>query len=661
MNRTIQLLTSLICFLLWQAPVQGATNYWDIDGSIAGAGGPMPSGIWDTGTTTNWTASSAGTSAATTWTDGDDAIFSAGNDATGTYSVSFEGNQTVGNLTVEEGNITFGDYNFRLNVGGNVAGKGLVNIASGAALRLETELVGGDDTGLLTKTGTGTLVISYVNYTSGLLIKEGVVGSANNTAIPDATIVSNGAALHLLGNVTGAGGSKILNGNGVANTGAFRNLSSGYVNYYSGATLGSDARIQHDGTDRFDWAIGRIVGNNVNLTIGGNGEGRIRLNIAYPSVSIGTGVFIKEGKCKLQLEQPNYCGAFYLNGGSVYARAEGSWGGFGTNTTIFVEGTGGAFAADFQSLDLDKKLSVAAGANVGFICNLYVDHPNGPTPYNVTCNGVISGSGGLWKTNWGTVFLNKANTYSGNTTIQWGPLTLGTNGSIANTPVIDVWSGGTFDITSKASGFVLGAAQTLKGNGTVLGNVTANGTISPGASVGTLAFAGNLTLATGAKLLIDVDKSLSPASDLMTVSGTLNKTGTGTVTVSNLNPGQPLAIGDSFQLFDKALANGQLMSVTGAGVIWTNRLAVDGSITVLSIPIKVPATNLTIQVVDPTSRAVGGMGAANSLYKVFASTNVTLPMTSWWEIGSTTSSAGGVIDFLDSEATNSRRFYRFGQ
>jgi autotransporter-associated beta strand protein len=431
------------------------------------------------------------------------------------------------------------------------------------------------------------------------------------------------------------------------------------VDYYAGATLGSNARIQHDGTgDKFDWQLNsRIVGNNVNLTIGGNGSGRMRLNVSYPSFNLGTGVFIKEGTCLLQLEQPNYCSAFYLNGGTVYARAEGTWGGFGTNFTIFVEGTGGALAALFQHVTMDRNLSVAAGANVGFICNRYVDVD---INYNYICDGVISGLGGVWKTNWGTLFLNKANTYSGNTTIQWGSLALATNGTIANTPVIDVWSGGYFDVTSKTSPFVLGAAQTLKGNGTVLGNMTANGTLSPGAaSVGTLAFNGNLTLATGSKLLIDVDKSQSPTSDLMTVSGTLNKTGSGTVTVANLGPA--LAIGDSFQLFDKALANGQAMSVVGAGAFWTNKLALDGTIAVVSIPPKVPATNLTIQVSGPTNRIVSGMGAASSAYNIYATTNVLLPMANWWWIGTTTSSAGGVIQYLDSGATNKQRFYRFGQ
>jgi len=58
---------------------------------------------------------------------------------------------------------------------------------------------------------------------------------------------------------------------------------------------------------------------------------------------------------------------------------------------------------------------------------------------------------------------------------------------------------------------------------------------------------------------------------------------------------------------------------------------------------------------------VSGTGSAYTPYNIYASTNVTLPMTNWFKIGTTNSSAGGAIQFLDSQATNAQRFYRFGQ
>ena len=62
----------------------------------------------------------------------------------------------------------------------------------------------------------------------------------------------------------------------------------------------------------------------------------------------------------------------------------------------------------------------------------------------------------------------------------------------------------------------------------------------------------DLTLA--GNLNIEVNKAGSPTSDKTVVSGNLNNTGTGSVTVANL--GAALAPGDSFTLFNKAVVNG---------------------------------------------------------------------------------------------------------
>jgi len=81
----------------------------------------------------------------------------------------------------------------------------------------------------------------------------------------------------------------------------------------------------------------------------------------------------------------------------------------------------------------------------------------------------------------------------------------------------------------------------------------------------------------------------------------------------------------------------------------------------VSVSAVVPATNLIIRAVSPTSFSLGGQGGASSAYSVYASTNVTLPMTSWWKIGTTNSNVSGAIQFFDPQATNAQRFYRFGQ
>ena len=75
----------------------------------------------------------------------------------------------------------------------------------------------------------------------------------------------------------------------------------------------------------------------------------------------------------------------------------------------------------------------------------------------------------------------------------------------------------------------------------------------------------------------------------------------------------------------------------------------------------VPATNLAIMATGPASFKVSGLGGASQTYGIYASTNLAAPMTNWWLIGATNADAGGVIQFLDAQATNQQRFYRFAQ
>jgi len=216
-----------------------------------------------------------------------------------------------------------------------------------------------------------------------------------------------------------------------------------------------------------------------------------------------------------------------------------------------------------------------------------IDGLGGPTNriYQVTntalttLSGVISDGGagfGLVKTGNGILALNNAETYTGPTLISNGVLQV--NGSLGAGSAVTIATNGT-----------------LGGTGTLNGAVTVQtgGAIAPGDSVGTLTINNNLTI--GGNLSVELDKSGSPTSDRIIVSGALNNTGTGTVTVTNLGPA--LAQGDSFTLFNKPVGNGNTLVVTGGGanVTWTNKLAVDGTIAVASV-VSTSRTNITFSV-----------------------------------------------------------------
>jgi autotransporter-associated beta strand protein len=200
--------------------------------------------------------------------------------------------------------------------------------------------------------------------------------------------------------------------------------------------------------------------------------------------------------------------------------------------------------------------------------------------------------GGLIKLGAGTVTLSGDNTYYGASVISTGTLAI-SSGSISNSSAFNIAGGATFDV-SAVPGFVVQTAQTLKGNGTVNGSLTVNGTLAPGASVGTLTF--NSDLAVNGNLVFELNKSLAPSNDLAVVTGVLTNSGSGTLTVNNLGPA--LVAGDKFTLFNQALPGGNTITIVPpSGVTFTNKLAVDGSIEVLTASsIAAYSTNITSSV-----------------------------------------------------------------
>jgi hypothetical protein len=169
-------------------------------------------------------------------------------------------------------------------------------------------------------------------------------------------------------------------------------------------------------------------------------------------------------------------------------------------------------------------------------------------------------------------------------------------GSIASSPLVSVTNGATLDVSGLDSPFNVVEGQTLGGSGTINGNVNADGTISPGPSSGTLSiltFNNNLTF--DGSLVLEVNTSLSPSNDVISANSVAN-TGTGTLTINNLGPG--LTAGQQFYLFTAPVLGGNALTIVPPpGVTFANHLALDGSLTVLSvIPINPNPTNLSYTV-----------------------------------------------------------------
>lgn len=206
-----------------------AQQYWDVNGAGTGATGSGDGSAPGNWTDNNWTPTSdpTGASATVAWGQSGNkhAVFSAGVNATGTFTVTLPADVDVNNLQVEEGHVTISGpgmlrYNMANNsVWGAAAGSSLVvacpvlltNITASQALRLSTPsstttvsgaisgTIGGisAENGTTILTGTNTFDAPvFLNYTPVLCvnsIKNVVVGGPGlPSALGAPTSVANG-------------------------------------------------------------------------------------------------------------------------------------------------------------------------------------------------------------------------------------------------------------------------------------------------------------------------------------------------------------------------------------------------------------------------------------------------------------------------------------
>jgi hypothetical protein len=255
-------------------PALAGPKYWDTDASGGLQGGD---GQWDTGSTSNWSPSTAGT-APTAWADNEDAFFQTG----GTYAVtvdgtvkanslSFTSNSVVtlgsasggGTIQVASGGITAGNgYNqpATINAPLTLDGSQIWQTTGGYSLLTVNGNIGQAAPGAaLTFTGTkpanpGTVTLTGTNtYTGGTTINGGLsvkVGSdsalgsgvvhlngildttATSVTLSNDIVVADEVAVSINNN-GGAGGSQVftLNGDLSGSAGSSISLSAGLYNF----------------------------------------------------------------------------------------------------------------------------------------------------------------------------------------------------------------------------------------------------------------------------------------------------------------------------------------------------------------------------------------------------------------------------------------------
>lgn len=207
--------------------------HWDLNGAAAGAGGPSPSGVWDTGTT--WNTAEDGTGAGTAWVGGRVARFAAGSDATDAYTVTVSGTRDVAGLEFQEGAVTLSGGELR------ITDDAPVTVATGRTATIASRIADNGTAWFLAKAGDGTLVLTGSNSYTGVTRIEG--GTLEIGTVADA------GAPGPLGQypTPGANGLVLVNG----------------TLRYTGATSASDRGITISGDSVLDLSTA-----NTTLTLG---------------------------------------------------------------------------------------------------------------------------------------------------------------------------------------------------------------------------------------------------------------------------------------------------------------------------------------------------------------------------------------------------------
>ncbi|AZO80571.1 hypothetical protein B5U98_12420 [Bosea sp. Tri-39] len=414
--------------------------------------------------------------------------------------------------------------------------------------------------GILTKAGSGTLLLTGTNtHSGGTSIIGGTLGivADANLGAANASLLISGAKLATLADTTSSR-PVFLQGTGTIETWAGTTFTT------SGTILGDQLIKEGWGTLVLTGSAAHMGGTTVAagmLQIGDGGTtGDLAGNIVNNAVlsfnrsndysfggSVsGSGVVVQSGTGTTILTGANsYSGGTLIRAGALQVSADGNLGASGTAVTFL----GGAlrFGASFNT---DRTVLLIGTGTLD---------TNG---HDATLSGGVYGYGDLIKTGAGTLTLTGTNYYR-NTIVRAGTLVgdaASISGNLANDGAVifnqqgdaslaSVFSGtgsftkagrGGLELTGNSSGFAgsttvsagmlvvngaLGgeldvqAGARLQGGGTVGPTTLRSGaTIAPGNSIGTLTVAGDISFAHGAAYEVEVSPD-GTSSDLIRASG----------------------------------------------------------------------------------------------------------------------------------------------
>ena len=283
----------------------------------------------------------------------------------------------------------------------------------------------GNGSGTLTKDGAGTLILSGTNtYTGATIINAGTILISSDVRLGAAPGTATVGHLTLNGGTLSASASFTLN----SNRGIALGSSHGTITVADTRTL----------------TYGGIIAGDYNLTKDGNGL--------------------------LDLGGVNtYTGSTTISDGELNVTGSGL-----LADTALTVASGATYDSD--TTDTIGSIAGAGAIEINTGTTLIIGSDNTST----THTGVISGEGNLIKIGSGTQTLQGINTYTGNTTINDGILTVSGSGKLGN----GSYAGTLVVAASKTFNYSSSSAQTFSDWGAGTGTINLNGS-------GTVTLSGN--------------------------------------------------------------------------------------------------------------------------------------------------------------------------
>ena len=403
-------------------------------------------------------------------------------------------------LTVTSGGILFRGSNPVTLTGGQIGAASsevILHLVGPGSLTLNSPISSGSGSLTLYGGGGSVVINSNSTYTGTTTISAGSALNIQNTmslgTSAGGTTVMSGGQLQIQGNIFTLKEALTLNGSGISNDGALRNISG--ANVWNGAvTLASAARINSDsGILMFQNPDAAINTSGYALTFGGAGDISVLVGIS------GAGGVTKDGAGTLGIfaAAPTYTGVTTVNGGNILlgvAESAGTSGPLGMQAAsaagTIVFGGGSLRYSPQNNTDYSGRFSTAA---------------NQPISIDTYCRDVTfataltSSGGSLTKLGAGTLTLTSASsTYSGGTTVSGGTLLLSGAGVVPGSGAVTISGGGNLSVadatarTTTVGGLALtnAALTTLDWNA---GAVDTLNTTAAATASGNIGLALNLT------------------------------------------------------------------------------------------------------------------------------------------------------------------------